>query len=213
MKIFKKIKQVLCQVFCKKDPLEPDSIIQTEFLSASEFALATGIKIEYFTDTQEDSLNSTIISSKSVQSNAVCSSSAFPKLDMNIFIPPAKYKSSNERIETNRELFSLSAPIRRGRRASDIGSAQSPIFFTKGRNSVDDSLPSLSRVNTDETLISDNHDVTVQTKGRFVLITEKSFQWQVKSSSLLRASRFKYVPEESEECPRERKDSGIELAT
>jgi hypothetical protein len=208
MKIFTKIKRGLSQVFNKKESLEQEPVVHTECLSASQFALATGIKIEYFTDTQEDSLNSTIISSRSVQTNATCVSSTFPKLDMNIFIPPANYK---ERFESPREFLSGSAPIRRGRRASEIGLSRIPI-----RKSVDDPHTTLTRISTNETLTEkyEVEDVTVETKGRFLLTTEKSFHWQMKlPSKVFRTSRFKFVSAESEESPRDRKDSGIELAS
>jgi hypothetical protein len=154
----KQIKRIWHFLICKSSPPPPEDIeFTTEGLSAEEFAKQVGIKVQVFSDSQEDAMNSTIISSNGLTST-VCVSNTFPKLDMSLFQPLDSMQSV-----TSPSLHSLQ---------SSSTLLESPVSTLRRRSSEGTvSRIALTRTNTDDSSASVEMD-KVQ-KGRFIMTYEK----------------------------------------
>jgi hypothetical protein len=143
--------------------------IDTSNMSAQKFAALAGIKVQIQTDSQEDLLNSTIISSSSgltTSSYTFSPRGSFPKLDMSIFTPPTQVDCGTSRPSDSAEL--------RFRRMSESTISVPLHLNIQSPNSAD-----------------------VIKKGRFTMTTEKNFHFQ--RSPKIKVSRFTYVDDGSKQ--------------
>lgn len=142
--------------------------IDTSNMPAQKFAALAGIKVHIQTDSQEDLLNSTIISSSSgltTSSYTFSPIGSFPKLDMSIFTPPTLVDCATSRPSDSAEL--------RFRRMSESTIVVPVPLNVQSPNSAD----------------------VIIKKGRFTMTSEKNFHFQ--RSPKIKVSRFTYVDDGS----------------
>lgn len=160
------------------------TVEKADTMSAEQFAVAVGLKIESFTDIDHELSILSIIASKDLDSAPVSStrsgnttvnyySHSFPKLDMNMFIPPP---GQNTTYTCLPEL-----QLQNHRRASDAS------YFNPNR-------PHHGIASTPDLNNTDNEADIFQTrkKGRFTMKVERSAHWTAKSASQRKrtSSRF-----------------------
>ncbi|KAJ3369245.1 hypothetical protein HDU91_007418 [Kappamyces sp. JEL0680] len=210
-------------------PALSDSAMErsADMLSAQEFAQAVGLEA-ILNDDDDDMHQSTILSTldseftnyltiQSLPTSPISArKSSFPRLDMNIFVPPGQEtsrslpRSVSSSMSAGSTCYSFSSslesdslpgffnrpPKSMARRASDTG------YLSPSSHTRSSTPPSLSLEGIDE------FGVKTAKKGRFTMTVERSSHWYANKSPRHRTtSRFSVVDELAASPSRERSQS------
>ena len=180
------------------------STMGSDTLSAEQFANAVGLQVESFNDVNPELSILSVMTSKdkdipstsaipysyTITTSSVGMSYSFPKLDMNIFIPPPEYTQFSPDILQPLTISNLSStstsPLQaksmQRRRASEA-SYFNPIRSHQRTTSTPDfQKTEVERIDEDI--------IRVLKKGRFTMTVERSAQWTSRSQRRRTSSRF-----------------------
>ena len=170
-----------------------------ETMSAEQFANAVGLEVESFNDVKPDLTILSVISQNASSSPATFSHESssttksqsgysFPKLDMNLFIPPPGYKSASPiNIQSLQQCHLSTYDSIHKRRASEAS-----YFPTPSRTVTD---PYNQQVE-ENYLTEDDEDCKTHKRGRFTMTVERSSHWTASKGRRRResSSRFSLTP-------------------